>query len=593
MTSSQSVTSSRTSLVLGLAALAVPVAAYFWFINRFSVNTVYEDQWSDVSLLARWYSGHLAFGDLWAAHGDHRLLFPRLIVLGLAEFTHFNVDVEEYLGAVMLLAATVMIVAAHRRRSPSTPFIWYLPVVLLLFSFVQYEDTLWGFQMAWFLITLSLAAALYFLDRPVLTQATFAAALVATIVASYSSLQGLIVWPAGLLLLYLRRRSSWYMLVWSGLAVIVTVVYFYNFNLSGDPQTWVLTHPIASLKYFLFLIGSVLGVQLTNAPGVEIALGAAIVVVSVWLIARYGQRDERSSRPLGVALIFYGLLFAATITQGRAWYALWAPSRYSICGLLILAGCYLVLIDRSAAGAGSNSPAVPTRDARAAADGRSSLGWHIGWHSGQPLVSIIVGLATCATLVYGTGHGYASAKSWSSTEQQVADVTVNYLKATPFLLETQLIKGQPTSSRELAQTMAEHQLSVFDTGDRSFYAKVGLLPALVAIRTAMVHPTPHATLSGIYVLDATASDPSGIRRVQFLATNPSGQQVLVGSGETFAYAWFSVWNTRTIPNGRYDLVSVATGDPGTTARSSRVTVTVRNSPARPAAPSTKEKVSTP
>ena len=575
----------RLSLVLGLAALAVPVAAYFWFIDRFSVNVVYGDQWSDVSLLDRWYSGNLAFGDLWAAHGDHRILFPNLIVLGLAQFTHLNVVVEEYVSAVMLVAATVFIVAAHRRRSPSTPFIWYLPVVLLLFSFVQFQNTLWGFQMAWFLVTLSLAAALYFLDRPVLTQVAFAAALVATVVASYSSLQGLVVWPAGLLLLYLRRRSSWYLLVWSGLAVIVALVYFYNLKLSGDPdQTWVFTHPIASLKFFLFLIGSVLGVQLTNAPGVEVALGAAIVVVSVWLIAQHGHRDERSSRPLGVALIFYGLLFAATITQGRAWFGFWAPSRYSTCGLLILGGCYLVLIDRSAPGAGRRNPPVATSDARAASDGRSWQGWYIGWHSGHPLARIIMSLAICATVVYGTGHGYASAKSWSTDQQQVADATVNYLKATPSLLETELVKAPPTVTRALAQTAAEHQLSVFDTGNRSLYARVGLLPALVDVRTTMVDPGPHATLSGIDVLHATALDLSGVRGVQFLATNRSGQHVLIGSGKLFDYVWFSVWNTRTIPNGRYDLVSVATGDPGTTARSSRVAVTVRNSLAPSSAP---------
>src|SRR5580698_2984654 len=73
---------------LGTAALAIPVAAYFWFIDHFSVNIVSFDQWDDIRLLRHWYAGQLTLSDLWASHGDHRILFPNLIVLGLAGLTH-------------------------------------------------------------------------------------------------------------------------------------------------------------------------------------------------------------------------------------------------------------------------------------------------------------------------------------------------------------------------------------------------------------------------------------------------------------------------------------------------------------------------
>ena len=44
------------------------------------------------------------------------------------------------------------------------------------------------------------------------------------------------------------------------------------------------------------------------------------MAVSIGLIVRYWRRDEQTARPFGVALVLYGLLFGATITQARAWY---------------------------------------------------------------------------------------------------------------------------------------------------------------------------------------------------------------------------------------------------------------------------------
>lgn len=560
---------SRPALGLTLVILAVPVAAYLWFVAHFAVNGVYWDQWSDVSLIRDWDSGNLNVAAVWASHGDHRILFPNLIALSLARFAGFNVVVEEFLSALMVITTAIIVVVAHRRRSPSTPLILYLPVLLLFFSFVQFQNTLWGFQIAWYLVTLCLVASLYFLDRALLTPLTFVAGLLAAILASYSSLQGLIVWPAGLLLLYLRGRRTRHLLVWCATALVVLLVYFYHLNPSEySDQTYIFTHPFASLKFFLFLIGSVTGVQLTSSPGPEIALGAAVVVVSVVLIARYWRKDEVSSRPFGLALIVYGLLFAVSITQGRAWFALWAPSRYSTCGLIVLAGCYLVLLDRHEVGA-----RLPTQGLLSGTD---SASYGAGWAIGRKTCWVALLVAVAAAVLFGNAHGYASAKSWSVDQKQVADVTVNYKRATPSLLGAELVKGNPTWSRELAQTLEEDRLSVFATADRSHYLRVGIPQSLTAIRTVIATPKQNATVSGAPYVFAGASDPSGIRSVALMATDPTGQQMLVGQGAPIAFGWVVRWDTRDLPNGRYELASVATADDGLSARSPPVSITVNN-----------------
>ena len=323
--------SGQTGLTcLGALGMVLPIGAYFWFIHQYSVNVVYWDQWSDIGLLDHWYRGTLTWSDLWASHGDHRILFPNLIVIALAQFTHYNVVFEEYLSGAMLVTAAGLFISTHRRRSPSTPLIYYCPVTLLLFSFVQFQNTLWGFQMAWYLITLALTLALFLLDRPALTGWVFAGAIAATVIGSFSSLQGLLIWPVGLLILYVRRRPRRSLLIWIACALITATAYFYHLYPSYySNQTYVFTHPIESLRFFLFLIGSVLGIQSTNSPWPVIVFGTFVMVIAILLVVKYQRRSEHGSSPIGVALICYGVLFAATITQGRAFYGLYAPSRYS------------------------------------------------------------------------------------------------------------------------------------------------------------------------------------------------------------------------------------------------------------------------
>jgi len=180
-------------------------------------------------------------------------------------------------------------------------------------------------------------------------------------------------------------------------------------------------------------------------------------------------------------------------------------------------------------------------------------------------------------VIYGTGHGFASAKTWSQDQMQAADITVNYQEASPYLLQSKVYFGYPDGeSRALLKFMAAQRLSVFGTSDRSYYAGIGLLPALTAVHTTLVLPTKGAILSGVRLFDAAAPDASGVRSVRFLATNSREHRSLIGIGTRTEFGWLTRWNTRTVPNGSYDLVSVATGYGGRVAQSAEVRITVHN-----------------
>jgi hypothetical protein len=196
--------------VLTVLGFGLPVLSYVLLVRGYGVNVVVGDQWDDVVVIDHSYSHLFDWSSLWAQHNENRIFFPNLIVILLAHTTSFNIQVEEYLSLLMLCAATGLLIWAHKSRSAGTAWLYYCPVVILLFSVVQYENALWGFQMAWYLVLLCLAATIVLLDRPTLTPVLLCLAIVTAVIGSFSSLQGLLIWPAGLVLLWFRRRGRWY-----------------------------------------------------------------------------------------------------------------------------------------------------------------------------------------------------------------------------------------------------------------------------------------------------------------------------------------------------------------------------------------------
>ncbi|MGH7869472.1 MAG: hypothetical protein ACREP9_18030, partial [Candidatus Dormibacteraceae bacterium] len=324
-------------------------------VGRYSLNVIIGDQWDDLVVIGHSYSHLFDWSSLWAQHNENRILFPNLLVLLLTYTTHFNVQVEEYISAGMLAVATALIVCSHKRRSPSAPWLYYCPVALLAFSIVQYQNALWGFQMAWYLVLLSLAVTISLLDRLSLTWLAFFGAIAAGAVGSFSSLQGLLIWPAGLLLLYHRRRRLAYTLTWIGAAVASVVLYFFNFDTSLAPHhQYAWHHPLSAVKFYIFAVGDVVGFAFnsptTSGNPAVFLLGLVIIALALVTLVAYGiRRDDGSGgSPIGVALIGVGLLFAAVVTAGRSIFGYYGAgqSRYTTFDLLIPIGIYLCLLER-------------------------------------------------------------------------------------------------------------------------------------------------------------------------------------------------------------------------------------------------------
>ena len=363
---------SLRSAPLALAIFALIVVAYAAFVVRLSVNVPIFDQWSDLGLIAHSYR-HLTLGDLWAQHNENRMLFPNLVVLGLSRTTHFNIVVEQYLSALLLFASITLIVVTHVRRW-KLPLLAYVPVVVLMLSVAQYENSLWGFQIAWYMILFSVAVALWALGRRTVSWPLFALAACAAVVGSYSSLQGLLIWVVGAMLLRGKPRAM--MQVWVVAAVVTGVVYFIGYQ--RNPYSSQLPSVETAFRFFFLNVGDVVGAHTTGTPLPVLVLGLVITALGVVSVVAWanGKGDA-----IGAALVVFGLLFALTVTLGRGSLGLQlaGQSRYVTFNLLTVVGIYL-----------------------------SACTWH--W-SHRPEFRWVAGVVVALAVLLGTVNGIPAARS--------------------------------------------------------------------------------------------------------------------------------------------------------------------------------------
>jgi hypothetical protein len=578
---------SRLVEILGAVALAIPVAAHFWFIHRYGVNMIWNDAWTDINVIEQAHKGNLSLAVLWQQHTENRILFPNLIVVALAYTTHYNVIVEEYLSGVMLVATTALLIMAHRRRAPGMAWLSYLPVVVLMFTFVGGNlyygstSTLFGFAMSWYLALMAMAVSLFLLDRWAMTSVVLAAAIAAAVVGSYSSIQGLFIWPVGLVLLLLRGRTKRAVVSWVVAGVATAALFFYHYNVQAGNGglSYGLSHPLPSLKFFLFSVGdNIMGQQLTRPPSgwgdLDLLLGIAVAVVAVWVLVSFGtRRDDASARPLGVAITWLGLLFALAVTVSRAGQGFWQTPRFAMFEVLLWVGCYLALLGRPSSTGDDGSPSLVEPSGVESEEGIHPAAPFRQREAVNRLVIRFLVLVIIVQAVLGVPSGLKDARTWHQEELVAADVTVNVGQVPDGLLQAAVGQWPPGYIRQLADFARTDRLSLFATPMAASYRRQGLLPS---VATAVVAPTDGAVVSGTTVLDARSLYHSPGTTVQFRLSRTAAHDTLIGRATGTNYGYVLHWGTTTVPNGWYQLSSEVVRPDGALVRSTPIWIDVVN-----------------
>lgn len=268
----------------GTASILFLVGMFLFY----SVDYPYYDQWDFVPFLEKAYARQLSWSDFWAQHNEHRLVFPRLLMLVLARLSHWNLYLE--LGANFLLAALAWLVLCAQAKSggrqifEGSSVTVYLMLTLIVFSLSQWQNWFLGWQLQEFMNVLAVVLALIALTWRGLPGLGVGAAACFGIVATGSFANGILIWPIGLLLLLLQRAERgkylrYELLGWTALGIAVTWAYLRGYTTPSyhPPLSSALAQPLHCVLYVLAYLGQ----PLWNLdPIISIVMG--LIALLLW-----------------------------------------------------------------------------------------------------------------------------------------------------------------------------------------------------------------------------------------------------------------------------------------------------------------------
>jgi hypothetical protein len=333
--------------------ILLPPLALAILLLKFSVNVPFWDQWELVPIFRNVRNGHFYLNDFWQLHNEHRLLFPRLVMIGAAVITGWNIRVEILINFLLALGSFGLLISLYFKNKPKlTPFTSLFTAFMfsaIWFSPLQGENWLWGWQIQWFLSVLGIMMVLYALADTITDTLSWVKVIfmiAGGVIAQFSLGNGIIIWPLAIVALLYKRTELKKVAVVAGTAIFTTGLSFMSYHApAGTPsRTEVLSHPIAFIKYVLIYIGRPLSSLGKLTPLIGLLILSLFVLLTVWLFVRYRKRFD-ACLPW-IVLGCYGILSAIVTASSRInlGTAQAYSARYTTISSLVLVGIIAIVV---------------------------------------------------------------------------------------------------------------------------------------------------------------------------------------------------------------------------------------------------------
>jgi hypothetical protein len=254
------------------------------------------DSWRSVQYLDQLLRFDLRH--FWVQHNEHRIVFPEMI---------YALDYIFFRGVLLLpIACNIACQLAQLAtlwwfllRMKDMPLAFRLTLgvcgALFMTSTMQVQGFLGTFELQWYLSQLAAALAFVFLSQAERTGrwAALAMAIGAAEIATYSTGNGMMVWPVLVTMAVLLRLPKPRIYTVAIVGTLSIAAYFVGYSfVSQGRATLLLTHPFYTIWFVGVLLGtplSYIGVPLGGAAGLSGLLLVALAVAIAFRKRRPGD----------------------------------------------------------------------------------------------------------------------------------------------------------------------------------------------------------------------------------------------------------------------------------------------------------------
>jgi hypothetical protein len=330
-------------------------------IIKYSVNVLFWDQWALASMFEKIYGGNLTFQDLISQHNESRKLFPRLLFIGMAYLTGWDVRYEMLVSFILAgLVSFNVYRLSWLTIGGSRVTLLMLACLsnLLIFSPIQWENWLWGIQVVVFVPIACLTTCILVAYSNLSLRIKILIGIILSTISTFSYANGLLCWVLVFPAIALAKPKAWKGLLqekWLIVAWLIgfisnAVLYFYDYKKPSYHPSFSegLLHPLKAVNYFLVFLGAPLQPNnLTVATIVGAILIVAFSFLVLYLLKFWHQNNLIHRTTPWLTIAGYTLISGAITTSGRVGFGVKQAlsSRYTIFSIYLAIGLiYLAAI---------------------------------------------------------------------------------------------------------------------------------------------------------------------------------------------------------------------------------------------------------
>jgi len=203
-----------------------------YFVHSFAVNVPLGDEWDFVPFIESYKNG----GNFWEEqhfckqHNEHKACVPHILILISVSIANYNIIPLLYLGWCGLVCSVVLIYFILKRFDEKLTWL-IIPFSIIIFNPIHYGNLLWQLSgNGNFFTIFGYIGCVYFLQRVQKQNLSIVPAILFAIIATFSTLPGILVWFIGILSFYNFRENKKLIIIWLVAASVFLTLFFIDYS---------------------------------------------------------------------------------------------------------------------------------------------------------------------------------------------------------------------------------------------------------------------------------------------------------------------------------------------------------------------------